>query len=344
MTASGKKLESKNVIEDVMPYENWRLPDPLVKIVMEYAMDVPFLKPCFFSGSDHALLKTLFLAEHAGPLDKFEFFARRHITKELENKSKTHALLDRTFIMGSMQGTLIQLLVSRLDVSIRNEKGEEMKENKGMAESLFGIVAELLPNRLADVREQAELASPDESLDDKQIRESTNVDAITDVFEAIKQNNENITKQAIETFKEFVKSKKSLLLNDQGYLTNNRYPMDLLHLMYVAFDVLANRGGELPSINGSDCGRWYGKKADLFCFKIIGESLQQRELDSLPSLRQKLTRGLYYVLNNKPAPRTIDVDGSAFRGVGSNYLLGVNSYYDDSCGAVECGCARGHGG
>jgi len=111
-------------------------------------------------------------------------------------------------------------------------------------------------------------------------------------------------------------------LNDQGYLTNNRYPMDLLHLMYVAFDVLANRGGELPSINGSDCGRWYGKKADLFCFKIIGESLQQRELDSLPSLRQKLTRGLYYVLNNKPAPRTIDVDGSAFR-----YLLGVNSYY-----------------
>ena len=59
MTASGKKLlESKDFIEDVMPYENWRL------------MDFPFLKHSLFSGSTQALLKTLFSDQFDSKLDK----------------------------------------------------------------------------------------------------------------------------------------------------------------------------------------------------------------------------------------------------------------------------------
>jgi hypothetical protein len=44
MTTSGKKLlGSKDSIKDIMPYENWRLPESVVNIVMEYAMDSQFL-------------------------------------------------------------------------------------------------------------------------------------------------------------------------------------------------------------------------------------------------------------------------------------------------------------
>jgi 6-pyruvoyl-tetrahydropterin synthase len=257
---------------------------------------------------------------------------RSQLSRELKNNSKINALVDRTFIMGSMQGTLMQLLVSRLDVSLRNEKGEEIKENEGMAESFLKIIAELLPARLTKVQKQAEHASPKESLDEKQIRERTHVDEVTKIFEAIKQNDANITNQAIETFTKFVKNKKSSFLNEQGYLTDTRYSMDLLHLIYVAFDVLSRRGGELPGVNaGYEDARWYGSKADSFCFKIIG-GLQLEFKDLSSRLPQILNSEVFDVfIRHKKVNRGVDVVSSIFRGEGSDYLLGNDSYYDDHC-------------
>jgi len=326
MTASGKKLlETKDPIEDVMPYGIWRFPKPVANIVVEYAWDIPLQKPFLFSDIDYTFEKILFLVEYAGPLDAFKFAVTRCIKKELSKGEEKINLIDTIFTIDGMQGTLIQLLVSRLDVSIRNEKGDEI--DKGMAESFIDIVAALLPNRLGEVQKQAGLAAPPENKEKKRERESINLAALNQVFDAIKQNDEEITKQAIETFKEFVKNKKSFLRNDKGYLMNNQYYMDLIHLIYVAFDVLSNRAEELPPINADDCGQWYGKKADRFCFEIIGATLQ---LDLPPRIRQVLKNGIYDILkHHKTAERIIDVDGEIFRGVGSDYVLGVNSYYDD---------------
>lgn len=326
MAASGKKLlESKDNIDDVMPYDIWKLPKPIVNIVAGYVWNTPLQKPFLFSDVNYTIEKILFLIEHAGPLDEFKSSVTRCIKKELAKSEEKNSLIDKSFTLAGMQGTPVQLLISSLDVTIRNKEDKEI--DKGMAESLIDIVAELCPHRLKEVQEQAQMAAPIEDEKTKEERESTNLAAINQVFNAIKQNNEKVTKLAIETFKEFVNNKKSSLVNNKGYLIDNRYYIDRIHLIYGAVDILAQRGGELPPVGAEDFGRWYGKKADRFCFEIIGATLQ---LDLPPRPRQILRSGLYYLLNhNQKTERSIDVSGDLFRGVGTAYLLGGNSYYDD---------------
>src|SRR3982750_1091324 len=97
------------------------------------------------------------------------------------------------------------------------------------------------------------------------------VAAVNQVFEAIMRNDQ-YTHAAIKNFKEFVETTTVL----------NR-----IHLLFVAFDVLARRGSELH-------GQWWGKLADRFCFEVIGGGLQK---DLPPRIQQLLKTGLYYILS-----------------------------------------------
>jgi hypothetical protein len=237
MAASGKKLlESKDDIDDVMPYGIWKFPKPIANIVVGYVWDTPLQKPFLFSDVDYTLEKILFLIEHAGPLDEFKSSVIRCIKKELAKSEEKNSLIDKSFILAGMQGTPVQLLVSKLDVTIRNEEDKEI--DKGMAESLIEIVAELLPHRLKEIQEQAQIAAPIEDEKTKKERESTNLAALNQVFNAIKQNDEKVTMLAIETFKEFVNNKKSSLVNDKGYLIDNRYYIDRIDLIWNSHDLI----------------------------------------------------------------------------------------------------------
>lgn len=52
----------------------------------------------------------------------------------------------------------------------------------------------------------------------------------------------------IETFKEFDANIKRCSMNDAGYMKDNRFLVNLIHLNSVALAVLARKGGQLPPI------------------------------------------------------------------------------------------------
>ena len=172
MAASGQNLEkNKSHASEVMPYEIWRLPKPIVEIVAGYAIDTPWLnRPFLFSGTDRTLQQILFLAKHAGPLDKFKFFVTRLIKEEkvgqekLEpNESKRkYTLIDNTFIIGNRQSSFMGCLMSGVDINILAEDGKTVID-PGMSECFKEIVADLLPHRLKDVIAQAQQAAPFEA-------------------------------------------------------------------------------------------------------------------------------------------------------------------------------------
>lgn len=343
MAASGKELkETKRHIDevkDMMPPDIWKFPRGVAQLVAEYAWDTPLQKPTLFSGVDNTLEKILYLVEYAGPLDQFKFYVTRLIKQELAAEAKKNILIDSIFTLADRQGPVMGLIVSGVDQTIRKEDGTEIDE--GMAECFAKVVAELLPHRHQDVLAQARVAAPLEDEKAKQTREEANDAEMKKLFDAIRQNNEEVTGKAYETFKEFVENSKRRSMNHAGNLINNQYFLNLIHLTSVAFEVLARSGGELPAKNGQDEGRWYGLIADSFCFEIIGAILQ---LPSSARIKQILRSELYYVLNqNKKAARGIDHNGDFFRGAGTNYRLGVNSYYDDFGRACAARPARGPG-
>lgn len=79
MAASGNTLEieekkpelPEDSVIDVVPFEP--LPPSVARIVADYAWMTPLEKPTLFSGANSTLEKILFLAEHAGPLDRFKY-------------------------------------------------------------------------------------------------------------------------------------------------------------------------------------------------------------------------------------------------------------------------------
>ena len=183
----------------------------------------------------------------------------------------------------------------------------------------MGATYTIISGHRQEALEQARLAAPLEAPEDKATRESLNLTALKQVFNAIKQNDKK-TASAIEAFKEFVKSTKPAVMND------NRYYLNLIHLLYEAFSILTKRGEALPRVGREPHGEWYGKLAERFCFEIIGGL--ERELP--PRIRQILRTGLYYVLNKeRKVRRALDIDGTAFLGTAAGSLLGVDSYYDD---------------
>jgi hypothetical protein len=238
----------------------------------------------------------LALAYHAAPLDDVEACIKKAHARKEEHLSDTLV-------------QAIKQAIINLDVTIRDERGVEIAE--GMAERLMKLHEKLLPDTFPKSLEQARLVAPPlEDEKEKSLRESLNLAATNQVFDAIKKNDEK-TAAAIETIKDFARN--TTLLNR-------------IHLLYVAFDVLARRGGELPRIDGESYGGWYGALADRFCFEIIGAALER---DLPRRIQQILEIGLYYILNGtKKADRRLDIDGRGFRGVpGSDRELGVNCYF-----------------
>src|SRR5262249_4258626 len=157
-----------------------------------------------------------------------------------------------------------------------------------MAETLLDLYAELYPERLYPgaylrVLDKANLASPLETSEDK-AREILNFAAVDTVMTAFIQNDKAKTTVAIQTFNEFVTNTKTEVMTN-----TNRYHLNLIHLIYAAFHVLANRGGDLPSVGTEPYGQWYGKLADRFCFEIIGAAIQQK---LPPRVQQFLKPGL----------------------------------------------------
>jgi hypothetical protein len=329
MAASGQQLETKAQPEDMgevthQAFSN-TVPADVSDIVLQYAFPTEWVhKQFLFGGAHTAIHHVLSLAEHAGPLDQFEFYVRQY-AENLKKTKQKNKLLDETLTIDGVQGTFIQILISKLDLTIRKEDGTEIDE--GMADRFTTLVGELWPDRLQEVLKQAPTAAPLEDAKAKQEREATHIAAINNAFDAINQNDEKITQQGIETFKELVKTMKQNLLNDKGCLTDNRYYLNLIHLIYGAFDVLASRGGELlPIMHTFDGGLWHGTKANRFCFELIGAALQ---LELPPRVRQLLKSGLYYLFKgNKKVVRDIDEHGALFFGLPSRDVLGINSYYD----------------
>lgn len=137
------------------------------------------------------------------------------------------------------------------------------------------------------------------------------------------------------------REKLDKLLNIYVIKMGNSLVYSIYWLMYRR---ISKPRGELPAIDEQDQGRWYGKKADSFCFEIIGAFLQLEQWLP-PRVKQilRLEYGLYSLFNDnkKPDRASLDVTGDLFRSGGTTYLLEVNSYYS---GIALGGRARGDGG
>lgn len=298
MPTSDKKLESKDQVDEVMP-PIWSGQPDVKKLIYDfyYSFDgSPELlgKPFTFFGIDSTPKQALTIVRTAGPLDMLETII----------KNKPQVLLEK-FKVDGMEGTLLQLAIIGLDLTIGGDEG--------MTERLMMLHEKLLPDTQPEALKQARFASPLEDKEMKIERESKNLEALNHVFDAIKQADEK-TAEAIEAFKEFVSSSKPEVMTD------NRYNLNLLHLLYAAFNLLAERHEELK-------GKSYGAKTRRFCFEIIG-AIQK----ALPNrTRQILMNGVANLFDNgEMEPRVVDRDGIKFLGVpGSKQELGVNCFYDD---------------
>ncbi|OAI48517.1 hypothetical protein AYO45_04765 [Gammaproteobacteria bacterium SCGC AG-212-F23] len=256
-----------------------------------------------FFGIPTSQKQILALAEYAGSLDQMEYYI-------LKAYARQESHLQTTLVQA------IRLAVIGLDQDIVDENGKILDD--GMAEKLLALHKKLFPNDQSKALKAAQEAAPLETKDTKDAREKANVEAINQLFNAFVQNDAVALPIAINIFTAIVSSTKPTVI------TNRLYYLNLLHLLHIAFDILARRGGELPAIEG-DHGQWYGELANRFCFQIIGAVIQ----NDLPHrAKQLLISGIYYLfLGNKKAPRHLDISGAYFRGDGTDFLLGVNSYY-----------------
>ncbi len=211
MAASGKKLGSEekpqhpeDQVIDIMPSQSWKMPQSITGIITEYAWKTPLERPSLFSSFDNTLSKVLFLAEYAGPLDRFEYLVTKLIEKEKlvnearnPNAAEHYTLVDTIFPLGDLQGTnshgtLMQHLVIRLDLAIRKEDGTVIDD--GMAECFAEIVKRLLPHRYQDILEQASTAAPLEDTVTKNKRESANLNKLEKIFNVFTREDKHIEK------------------------------------------------------------------------------------------------------------------------------------------------------
>src|SRR5579863_4939876 len=177
MAASGKKLDSKDSIIEIMPQSLVRMiPSGVTNIIYDYSFDAgdmddkhneknsiwlkqPAMIYTFFEIPS-SQKQILALAEYAGPLNQIEAYIRKaHARKE------TH-----------LQATLMQaikLAVIGLDQTICDEKGTEI--DKGMAETLLELHEKLFPEMQSAALKQAQSAAPLENKEDKKAREDANV-------------------------------------------------------------------------------------------------------------------------------------------------------------------------
>ena len=339
MIASSRKLltltseESKeDRFYDIRPSDFMGLPfsEPVTKLVVDYAWPVHKM-PFLFRVSDVDYLheRIIYFAQHAGPLAQFKSYLTKFFGDELkkkDGKGKSDLLLDKIITIGNHRGTFVQCLAIGLDRTIVDEKGNELV--KGMTETFIEVVQKfcnkglLPPEKVAELKAQVYKVSPPE--DEKAIAAIKNV--VEKLFEGLVSTEEEETQQAIETFKKFTENMKRQSMNEVGELIDARLYIGIIRLIEECRDILARIGAELP-------GGHYGKKGDLLVWSIIGNFLES--LDNIPPcLRQLLMIrpwGLYSLFreNKKPDRDVFDVTGDIFRGIGTDYRLGENSYYDD---------------
>ncbi|OAI48515.1 hypothetical protein AYO45_04755 [Gammaproteobacteria bacterium SCGC AG-212-F23] len=260
-----------------------------------------------FLGIPTSQKQILALVKYAGPLDQIE-----HYILKAHTRQESH-----------LQATLMQAIsiaVIGLDQDIEDEEGNKL--DHGMVQKLLTLYEELFPNDLLKALEIVKRAAPLETEGAKEVREKTNVEAMNQLFNAFVQNCKDTLPAAINTFNDFIKDLKLKLGT-----VDNRYYLNLMHLIFVAFDVPARRGGELPALVGERNGQWSGKLANRFRIEIIAAVIQS----NLPHRQKQLLRsGIYYLFEKKKeAAREPDFSDVFFHGDSTNDLFRVRSYYDD---------------
>jgi len=257
----------------------------------------------------------------AAPLDQLE----------AEVKKNPNVLLPTINIEGR-EGTLLQLAIIGLDQTIKSMNGIE---DEGMAERLMKLHVKFLPETVPQALEKARLASFDEfevketkrilkkarllisfEEDDEEAKQL----AVLNTAFNIVQNNKPLADIIV---KNYIKSIKPAVMTD------NRYYLNLLQLLYRAFGLLATRGEELE-------GRWFGAQAHRFCLEIIGGAI---EAELPPRQRQILMSGYCQLLyQNKKAGRLINLDPEKRLGV--DYYYNTGGCDDNSAAKVHWGMGR----
>jgi hypothetical protein len=303
------------------------VPADVNDVVLQYAFSTEWVhKQFLFGGADTSLYHILSLAEHAGPLDQFEFYVRKY-AENLKKTRRKNKLLEEIFIIDGVQGNLIQILKSRLDVSLRKEDGTKI--NEGMADRFIKLVGELWPDRLPEVLIETPVARLFEEEKAIIAEDDADLENMMLCMSAILQlNDEELIQQSLEVFNQVMMNKKACFSNDEGYLTDNRYYIKLINLIFAAFSAL-KQGTELLGEDSDDealCDS-LEEKAHRFCVELIGGILQR---DLPPRIRQILKSGMLDLFcNHRKVIRDIDTDGAQFLGHNTENNLGHNSYYDD---------------
>jgi len=250
----------------------------------------------------------------AGPLAGLEKEVRKNPDAVLQ-LTRTTMTLDGVIFTFDLSP--LQLAMALLDQTIQAvEDSTVPMTDQGQAEKLMDLIAKLMPERMSEAREQARSAAPIEDEKTSKAKEEERSNVLNAAFNQIKINNFDIAGKIIMAY---------IINTKPAVITDNRYFLNLLKLIPMAFNLLLTRAKELK--NGL-----YGDQADQFCFRIIGTI--ERVLP--PKLRKVLGTGLYYLLyQGRNIDRTMDVLDTSYL-TGDGWELSFNRYFDDTAGR-ECG-------
>ena len=212
-----------------------------------------------------------------------------------------------------IQGTPEQIAIILLDISLRSQLDHSVL-NGGLANLLRRLREELLPDTLPLAAKQAAVAAP--ALDETamQTMDAEQRSILNKAFDFIKANNPDA---AVKAVRDYIKSTKPEVI------TNYIYFLKLLRLLFHAFNVLADRRGELNSQVTPE---------DQYCFKVIGLAI---EMAFGERMRQQLENGIgNFLYNHRVAPRklvnAVKSNSSFFRNQAYDYLiLGDSAYFGE---------------
>ncbi len=291
--------------EEAMPLQ---LPEPLLDIMTAYLEDdIQVPSSVFESGRRFTIFesdvvrriyqKAMIIARDyvlpAAPLDLLEAAVE-----------KTPAVLLPTLRINGMKGTLHELAIIGLDVTIRSVRG---LEDEGMADRLLRLRQKFLPETMAEAFTQAQHAAFIEEKDGAS--KAKQLAVLNEAFYRVKDEKPS----ADSVVADYLKSIKPV------EMINNSYYLNLLQFLYRAFSFIAVRDYEFDR-------RLYYTHSSRFCIEVIGTAIE-RELP--PRVRQIVMSGLSQFLHQGTIEkRFIDRGGLRFRcGANNEFLLGFNCFY-----------------
>lgn len=243
----------------------------------------------------------------AGPLAGLEKEVRKNPNTALQ-LTRTTMTLDG--VVFTFDASPFQLAIMLLDETIQAAEDSTVPmTDQGQAEKLMDLIKELMPDRISEAREQARSAAPVEDEKTSQAKEKERSNVLNAAFNQIKVNNFDIAGKIIMAY---------IINTKPAVITDNRYFLNLVKLIPMAFNLLLTRARELKE-------GMYGVQADQYCFRIIGTV--ERVLP--PKLRKILSQGLYYILyGGRHVPRAMDVRDALFFS-GARAGVSFNRFYDD---------------